>query len=82
MPVYQTGPDRSIDDVMAAIDSRGEEVVQVIARQGRDSFLVFTKSAPPNDTGRPWAPDRLLGRTTTVHGEQEVRSHVDLSDAQ
>lgn len=62
MPVYRTGPDVSFDDLIASIEEKGEKIVQILPRQGRDSFIVVTE-VPVNDTGRPWAPTTSLGQT-------------------
>ena len=64
MPIYRTSAEVSIDDLMAQIEMNGEKVIQILPRQGRYSFRVFTEK-PVNDTGRVWAPDRLLGQTNT-----------------
>ena len=60
MPVYRTGPDVSLDDLVAAREADGEHVVQVLlAKDG--TFVVITR-VPVNDTGRAWAPNKL-GKT-------------------
>ena len=63
MPIYRTGPDCGFDDLIAAIEARGERIIQVLPRQGRESYLIVTE-VPVNDTGRPWLPNNL-GQTET-----------------
>ena len=54
MPIYKTGPDISLEDLVARVEADGERVVQVVPRQG-NSYVVISETRP-DDTGRAWLP--------------------------
>ncbi len=45
MPLYRTQPGVSIDDLVAMLESRGEEIISVLpaANTGTDGFTVITR---------------------------------------
>ncbi len=63
MPVYRTGPDVSLDDLIARVESDGEQIVQVLVAKTGGEFTVITR-VPVNTTGRAWLPSNL-GQTET-----------------
>ena len=54
MPLYRTGPDVSIDDLVEAAEARGEKILQAIPRQ--ENGWVLITELPVDDTGRPHLP--------------------------
>ncbi len=69
MPVYRTGPEGSLDDLVASAEARGEKIIQAVNRQGGQWVLIT--SLPVDDTGQPWAPRAQL---TNNLGATETRA--------
>ena len=62
MPVYRTGPDVSLDDLVAQLEADGEHIIQVL--MARDGNFTVVSRVPTNDTGRAWVPN-IMGQTET-----------------
>ncbi len=54
MPIYRTGPDVSLDDLVATTEASGERIVQIIPRQN-NGFIVVTEQRP-DDNSLPRVP--------------------------